>query len=300
MRLELSAADRAFQDEVRAFLDQHLTPGLRAAARRQAGVFAHADLNRRWQKILFDKGWVAPGWPARHGGAAFTAVQRFVFETELAHAGAPVLPAMGIQMCGPVLMEYGTPDQKGFFLPRILSGEHYWCQGYSEPGSGSDLASLQMRAVRDGDDYVLDGSKIWTTHAQFANWIFLLVRTSTEGKPQGGITFLLAPMTTPGITVTPIISISGEHEVNQVFFEGARVPVANRVGEENQGWTVATYLLQVERGGFYAARMRQALQSLKDMAVADKGFEGALVNQRRRSAAGCGRARGHRRGRRRR
>ncbi len=279
MRLELSAADVAFQNEVRAFLEQHLTPELRSAAQRQAGVFAHADLNRRWQKVLFDKGWIAPGWPAQHGGAAFSPVQRFIFESELAAAGAPVLPAMGIQMCGPVLMEYGAPAQKAFFLPRILSGEHYWCQGYSEPGSGSDLASLQTRAVRNGEDYVVDGSKIWTTHAHFANWIFLLVRTSSEGKPQSGITFLLAPLDTPGITVAPIISISGEHEVNQVFFDGARIPIANRVGEENHGWTVAKYLLQFERGGFYAARMRRALRELKDMAMAERGSENAAVNQ---------------------
>ncbi|MGH7734991.1 MAG: acyl-CoA dehydrogenase family protein, partial [Gemmatimonadales bacterium] len=151
MRLELSPADSAFRDEVRSFLDEHLTIELRQAAQRQAGVFAHPDLNLRWQKILFDRGWAAPGWPAQYGGAAFSPVQRFIFESELAQAGAPVLPAMGIQMCGPVLMEYGTTEQKAHFLPRILSGEHYWCQGYSEPGSGSDLASIGARAERDGD-----------------------------------------------------------------------------------------------------------------------------------------------------
>jgi alkylation response protein AidB-like acyl-CoA dehydrogenase len=176
-------------------------------------------------------------------------MQRHIFADECAKANAPVIPAMGLQMCGPVLMGYGTPEQKAFFLPRMLSGEHYWCQGYSEPGSGSDLASLQTRAVRDGDDYVVDGSKIWTTHAHFANWMFLLVRTRTDGKPQAGISFLLTPMDAPGISVRPIISISGEHEVNQVFFDGVRIPVANRVGEENQGWTVAKHLLEFERGG---------------------------------------------------
>jgi len=168
-------------------------------------------------------------------------------------AGAPVLPAMGLQMCGPVLMRYGTPEQKAFFLPRMLSGEHYWCQGYSEPQSGSDLASLQIRAVRDGDAYRVSGSKLWTTHAHYANWMFLLVRTSTEGKPQAGITFLLTPMDAPGITVQPIISISGEHEVNQVFFDDVLIPVANRVGDEHQGWTVAKALLEFERGGGAAA-----------------------------------------------
>jgi acyl-CoA dehydrogenase len=164
-------------------------------------------------------------------------------------------------------MRYGTDDQKAFFLPRMLSGEHYWCQGYSEPQSGSDLASLQIRAVRDGDDYVVTGSKLWTTHAHYANWMFLLVRTATEVKPQAGITFLLTPMDAPGITVQPIISISGEHEVNQVFFDEVRIPVANRVGEENQGWTVAKALLEFERGGGAAASgLKAQLQSARRVA----------------------------------
>jgi alkylation response protein AidB-like acyl-CoA dehydrogenase len=181
-------------------------------------------------------------------------------------------------MCGPVLMGYGTPEQKAYFLPRILSGEHYWCQGYSEPGSGSDLASLQCRAVRDGDDYVIDGTKIWTTHAHFANWMFVLVRTSTSGKPQGGITFLLVDMATPGLTVTPIITMSGEHEVNQVFFDQVRVPVANRVGEENDGWTVAKYLLQFERGGgSMAARLKGALRNIRRMACAEPAEGGGVI-----------------------
>ena len=173
---------------------------------------------------------------------------------------------MGLQMCGPVLIGHGTQAQKDFHLPRILSGEHYWCQGYSEPQSGSDLASLQCRAVSDGDDYVIDGSKIWTTHAQHANWIFMLVRTRAEGKPQAGITFLLVDMKTPGISVRPIISISGEHEVNQTFFDCVRVPKSNRVGEENNGWTVAKYLLEFERGGSYAPRIRGLLRRVRAMA----------------------------------
>ena len=253
MQTALSAADVAFRDEVRAFLDQRLTPELRAANARQAGVFAEGALNRAWHAILYEKGWIAPGWPVEYGGTGWSPIQRHIFADECAKADAPVIPAMGLQMCGPVLMGYGAPEQKAFFLPRMLSGEHYWCQGYSEPQSGSDLASLQTRAVRDGDDYVVDGSKIWTTHAHFANWMFLLVRTRTEGKPQAGISFLLTPMDAPGITVRPIISISGEHEVNQVFFDAVRIPVANRVGEENQGWTVAKHLLEFERGGGVAA-----------------------------------------------
>jgi len=260
----------AFQAEVRAFLAEALTPELRTLTARQAGVFAEGELCRRWHRILYEKGWVAPSWPAEHGGPGWSPMQRFIFADECVKAGAPVLPAMGLQMCGPVLMRYGTDEQKAQFLPRMLSGEHYWCQGYSEPQSGSDLASLQIRAVRDGDDYRVSGSKLWTTHAHYANWMFLLVRTATEGKPQAGITFLLTPMDAPGITVQPIISISGEHEVNQVFFDDVRIPVANRVGEENQGWTVAKALLEFERGGGAAASgLRAQLRMARKIAEAE-------------------------------
>ena len=263
----MSAEDLAFRDEVRAFLAEMLTPDLRAAAARQAGVFADASLNQVWHRILHAKGWIAPSWPADYGGPGWTPTQRHIFADECARADAPVVPAMGLQMCGPVLMTYGTPAQKAFFLPRMLSGEHYWCQGFSEPQSGSDLASLQTRAVRDGDHYVVNGSKIWTTHAQFANWMFLLVRTATEGKPQAGISFLLTPMDAPGLTVRPIISMSGEHEVNQVFFDDVRIPVANRVGEENQGWTVAKALLVFERGGGVAAsRLTKLVEQARRLA----------------------------------
>ena len=253
MHMRWNEAERAFRDEVRAFLDAALTPDIREAQARQAGVFSEGELCKRWHKVLYAKGWVAPSWPVEHGGPGWSPMQKFIFADECAKANAPVLPAMGLQMCGPVLMRYGTPEQKAFFLPRMLSGEHYWCQGYSEPQSGSDLASLQIRAVRQGDDYVVTGSKLWTTHAHYANWMFLLVRTAADGKPQAGITFLLTPMDAPGITVQPIISISGEHEVNQVFFDEVRIPVANRVGEEHQGWTVAKALLEFERGGGAAA-----------------------------------------------
>jgi alkylation response protein AidB-like acyl-CoA dehydrogenase len=270
MHMDLSAEDLSFRDDVRAFLDKRFTPDLRAAAARQAGVFAEPDLNRRWHRILFEQGWAAPAWPREYGGPGFTPVQRYLFDSELAEVGAPALPAMGLQMCGPVLMGYGTADQKAFFLPRILSGEHYWCQGYSEPGAGSDLAALQCRAVRDGDDYLVNGTKIWTTHAHAANWMFLLARTASEGKPQAGITFLLLDMSTPGLTVQPIITISGEHEVNQVFFDNVRIPVANRVGEENKGWTVAKYLLEFERGGgSFASRLKGAMRQVRAMARAD-------------------------------
>jgi alkylation response protein AidB-like acyl-CoA dehydrogenase len=271
-----------FRAEVRAFLDGALTPELREQTARQTGVLAEGDLCRRWQRILHARGWAAPAWPQEYGGPGWSPMQRFIFTDECARAGAPVLPGMGLQMCGPVLMRYGTAEQKSFFLPRILSGEHYWCQGYSEPQSGSDLASLQMRAVRDGDDYVLTGSKIWTTHAHHANWMFLLVRTSNEAKPQAGITFLLTPMDTAGITVRPIISLSGEHEVNQVFFDDVRVPVGNRVGEENRGWTVAKALLEFERGGgAFASRLWQQLRTARQIAVSEGWWEGEPIFRRR-------------------
>jgi alkylation response protein AidB-like acyl-CoA dehydrogenase len=241
-----------FRAEVRAFLGEALTPELRAWSARQAGVFAEPELARVWHRILYDKGWIAPAWPEAWGGTGWTPQERLIFETECALAGAPALPAMGLQMCGPVLIMRGTQAQKDYFLPRILSGEHYWCQGYSEPQSGSDLASIRCRAVRDGDDYVIDGDKIWTTHAHAANWIFVLVRTGAGGRPQEGITFLLVPLDSPGVTVRPILSMSGEHEVNQVFFDGVRTPATNRVGEENEGWAVAKELLEFERGGPFA------------------------------------------------
>jgi alkylation response protein AidB-like acyl-CoA dehydrogenase len=263
VQLRLSPEDEVFRREVRAFLESAFTADMREEAARQVGVFAEADLALRWQKILYGKGWVAPSWPKEHGGTGWNTIQRYIFDTECALLGTPILPAMGLQMCGPVLLRYGSEAQKQFFLPRILSGEHYWCQGYSEPGSGSDLASLQCRAVRDGTDYVVDGTKIWTTHAQYANWIFLLVRTAAAPKPQAGISFLLARLDTPGVKVRPIRSMSGEHEVNQIFFDGVRVPADNLVGEENGGWGIAKYLLEFERGGVSAtARTRRILAEL--------------------------------------
>ena len=266
----LSPEDESFRQEVRKFLSTEFTAEMREEARLQTGIFAEGGLARRWHKTLYDKGWIAPSWPKSFGGAEFTPTQQYIFTEECAAAGTPALPAMGLQMCGPVIMQYGTPEQKEFFLPRLLSGEHYWCQGYSEPQAGSDLASLRTRAVRDGDDYVVNGQKIWTTHAQYANWIFLLVRTSTEGRPQAGISFLLVPMDTPGITVRPIRSMSGEHEVNEVFFDDVRVPVKNRVGEENKGWSVAKFLLINERGGGSSSTgyLKSALRGVREIRAA--------------------------------
>lgn len=274
MHLELSPDDRAFQQDVAAFLAESFTPDLRAATQRQAGVFAEASVNRRWHKILHEKGWVAPSWPKEYGGTGWNVVQRYIFDSECALAGTPALPAMGLQMCGPVIMRFGSNEQKQYYLPRILSGEHYWCQGYSEPGSGSDLASLQCRARREGEHYIVNGTKIWTTHAQYANWMFLLVRTDTSAKPQAGITFLLLDMATPGITVAPIITLSGEHEVNQVFFDNVRIPVANRMGDENDGWTVAKYLLEFERGHAFASRIRGLVRQVRLMAGHERNGQG--------------------------
>lgn len=257
----------AFRDEVRNFLEQSLTPEILEGGRRMTSVFAEKSVSVAWQRVLHSKGWVAPSWPVEYGGTGWNEAERYIFASECARAGAPSLAPMGLKMVGPAIMHFGTDVQKTFFLPRILSAEHYWCQGYSEPGSGSDLASLQLRAISDGDDYVLNGSKIWTTHAHVADWMFCLVRTRTEGKPQAGITFLLLDMKTPGITVKPIITLAGDHELNQVFFDDVRVPKANRLGQENDGWTVAKYLLTFERGsGGAAAGLKANLDRLRNAA----------------------------------
>lgn len=277
MDLNFTAEDAAFRNEVRAFLDTHLTPELREAGKRTTSVFTDKKWNLAWQKILYQKGWVAPHWPVEYGGTGWSEMQRYIFASECARAGTPQLSPMGLRMCGPMLMKFGTPEQKAFYLPRILAGEDYWCQGYSEPGSGSDLASLQLKAVRDGDHYVLNGTKIWTTHAHFANRMFCLTRTDNTGKNQEGITFLLIDMDTPGLKVEPIITLAGEHEVNQVFFDDVRVPVANRVGAENDGWTVAKYLLEFERGGAFAAGLAVGIEKIREVAAGERADDGGRL-----------------------
>jgi len=273
-----SPADEEFRREVREFLARELTPDLRRAARRTTTVFADKDVAMQWQAILLRKGWAVPSWPVEYGGTNWTTTQKYIFGEECAKAGTPGLIPLGLRMLAPVLFRYGTPQQKSYYLPRMLSGEHYWCQGYSEPGSGSDLSSLKTRAVKDGDDYVVNGTKIWTTHAQFADHIFCLVRTDDTGKPQAGITFLLIEMNRPGITVKPIITIAADHEVNQVFFDNVRVPQSNRVGPEDEGWTVAKYLLEFERGGGGAsARLKIALGELRSIAQRQPDGGGASL-----------------------
>ena len=263
MDMALSAADTAFAEEVRAFLATNLPDHLRDGAARTPGVFVEPDIGIEWQRILHEKGWLAVHWPVEDGGTGWTPTQRYLFDRECALAGAPSLSVLGLKLVGPVICRFGTPEQKAHFLPRILSGEDSWCQGYSEPGSGSDLASLKTRAVRDGDRYRITGSKIWTTHAHYANWIFALVRTDPEARPQSGISFLLVPMDQPGVSVTPIITLAGDHEVNAVFFDEAETGVENRIGDEGQGWTIAKFLLENERGGScYAPRLLVALDRL--------------------------------------
>jgi alkylation response protein AidB-like acyl-CoA dehydrogenase len=270
MDLNWSAADRAFRDEVREFLATKLPPELRAKGKSLTSVYADHDTTMAWHDILYRKGWIAPAWPKEYGGCGWSVVQRYIWASETTAAGAPPLSPMGLGMCGPVLIGHGNPEQKSHYLPRILSGEHFWCQGYSEPGSGSDLASLQMSAVEDGDDFVCNGHKIWTTHANIANWIFCLVRTAREKIPQLGITFLLIDMKTPGVTVKPIVMLSGEHIQNEVFFTDVRVPKKNAVGRVGEGWTVAKYLMQFERGGGSAAPgLKNRLEKIRAIARAE-------------------------------
>ena len=268
MNIGFSAEHEDFRSEVRAFLAEALTDDLIEAQQACPGIFLDYEHNIRWHRILHGKGWVAPAWPKEYGGTGWDLVQRYIWTTETTLASAPSLAPMGLGMCGPMLIGHGTQAQRDYYLPRILSGEDYWCQGYSEPGSGSDLASLSLSARRDGEHYVLNGTKIWTTHAHFANRMFALVRTLSADKPQHGITFLLLDMDSPGITVEPIVFASGTHEVNQVFFDDVQVPVANRVGEEDQGWTVAKYLLEFERGGGGTAAHRSALTRVRRLAEA--------------------------------
>ncbi|WP_156681006.1 acyl-CoA dehydrogenase family protein [Sphingomonas profundi] len=273
MDLLLTEAQQAFRAEVRAFLAAELTPALREGQQRSAGVYPEPEISGAWQRTLHCKGWVAPTWPVEHGGTGWNAIERFIFECECALAGAPIVYPIGIRLAGPVILAYGTAEQKATWLPRILSGEDYWCQGFSEPGAGSDLASLATRAVREGDDYIVNGSKIWTTHAHHANRMFALVRTADTPKRQDGISFLVLDLDTPGIEVRPIRSIGGDHDVNQVFFTDVRVPAAHRIGAEGQGWEQAKYLLEFERGtGLFSSRLRSSMKRLEDATAASRPF----------------------------
>jgi len=268
MDLAFSPEDLAFRDEVRAFIDANYPKHLKGSGPRE-------DLSRddmlAWHKILGRKGWSAPAWPVEYGGPGWNSVQRYIWSEENARAETIAPLPFGINMVGPVIYTFGTPEQKAQHLPGILSGDVWWCQGYSEPGAGSDLASLRTRAERvteDGKDYyIVNGQKTWTTLAQHADWGFFLVRTDPTAKPQEGISFLLIDMNTPGITVRPIITLGGEHEVNEVWLENVKVPVENRVFHENKGWTCAKFLLAHERTGIAGvARSKRGVERLRDIA----------------------------------
>jgi acyl-CoA dehydrogenase len=246
----LNAQEQQFRAEVREFLARELTPETVRATDQHRSLFLPPEVTLPWQRKLLARRWLAPHWPAEYGGSGWTAMQYFIFETEAGRAGAPLLGPFGLKYLGPVLIKFGTHEQRLRFLPRILDGQDYWCQGYSEPAAGSDLAGLQCTARREGDEYVVNGTKLWTTHAQYANWIFCLVRTATEARPQAGISFLLVDLRSAGVAVTPIRSFAGEHEVNQVFFDSVRIPASQRVGTEGEGWAIARYLLEFERGTF--------------------------------------------------
>jgi len=266
MDMRFSPEELAFRDEVREFIANNYPQELRGARR---GEMSKEDI-LKWHRILYKKGWVAPHWPVEYGGTGWTITQRYIWNEENARAETTPLLPFGLSMVGPVIYTFGNEEQKKRFLPGILSGDDWWCQGYSEPGSGSDLASLRTKAVREGDHYIVNGSKTWTTLAQHADWMFCLVRTDPNAKQQEGISFLLIDMKTPGITVRPIITMDGSHEVNEVFLEEVKVPAENLIGEENKGWTYAKFLLGNERSGIAGvARSKKAIERLKKLAGAE-------------------------------
>ena len=271
MDLQFSPEDEAFREEVRAWIAAEYDDDLRLAMSQTRNGYLDKERLARWQKKLASKGWLAVDWPEEYGGPGFTPTQRYIWGVEMATANVPPTIPFGVRMCAPVLMAFGSDEQKAEHLPAMRNFDRWWCQGYSEPGSGSDLAALQMRADRDGDHYILNGSKIWTTLAQHADWIFCLVRTSQEAKRQDGISFVLVDMSTPGISVRPLPTLEGPldglQEINQVFFDNVRVPVKNRVGEEGKGWTYAKYLLEFERGNAYAPGLNAQLKKVKKIAA---------------------------------
>ena len=265
MRIELSKSDLAFKDEVQNFINKNHPEELGLKIGNGGKPTKEETIN--WQIALNDKGWLAPNWPIDYGGCNWSPIQRYIFDQETAFANTPQIIPFGVNMIGPVLINYGTEKQKSYFLPKILKSEHWWCQGYSEPGSGSDLASLKTKAERKGDFFLINGTKTWTTLAQYADWMFCLVRTNNTGKPQEGITFVMIDMKTQGVSVEPIITIDGSHEVNTVYLEDVKVPLDNIIFEENKGWTVAKYLLSHERTTIAAVgRSKSAIKKLKEIA----------------------------------
>ena len=281
MNLDLSAAESAFRDEVRAFIRAKLPADIAAKVLHLKRLEREDFL--RWARILHERGWSGPSWPKQFGGPGWSAIEQHIFDEECHAAGAPMLLPFGVRMVAPVIMAFGSREQQEFFLPLILSGEHWWCQGYSEPGSGSDLASLKTRAELRGDRYVVNGQKTWNTFGQHADWIFCLVRTDPTARSQSGITFLLIDMKSPGITVRPIPLIDGEaDEVNEIWFDNVEVPVGNRVGEENKGWTYAKYLLAHERVNIaQVGQCKRELLMLKQLAARESSAGKPLIEDAR-------------------
>lgn len=267
MDLSFSKEDLAFRDEVRAFIAEAYDEDLRAKNAQSKNGYLDKEGMLKWQRALYRKGWAAPNWPVEFGGPGWTPTQKYIFELEMSAAGTPTMSPMGLKMVGPVIMAFGSDAQKKRHLPPILASEIWWCQGYSEPGSGSDLASLQMKCEDKGDHYLLNGSKIWTTHAQWADWMFNLVRTDPKVKPQEGISFILVDMKAPGIKVEPLVTldypVAGQQEINQVFYDDVKVPKENLIGQLNKGWDYAKYLLSFERGNAYGPGLKRALNKVR-------------------------------------
>jgi len=277
MDLSFSPEDLAFQETVRDWLRTNLPAEIKH--KMHVGLELTKEERIDWQNRLSAKGWMAPGWPVKYGGQDWSVTQRHIFEEEFARNDAPSMLPFGVAMVAPVIIEFGSEEQREHYLPRILSSEDWWCQGYSEPGSGSDLASLQLKAERQGDEYLLNGQKTWITLAQFANWIFVLARTDASAKKQNGISFILVDMATPGVTVRPIETIDGGHEINEVSFENVRVPAKNLVGKENEAWTYAKFLLEHERNGTAGvAGSFHMIERLKQMAKSERVNGSALLD----------------------
>jgi alkylation response protein AidB-like acyl-CoA dehydrogenase len=276
-----SPAEQTWRKQVREFIEQEAPAELRSAGGGEGGLFGRLGAVKQWRDKVAAKGWIAPSWPTKYGGAEMSVVEQFIMNEEFAEAGVPAnVGGFGVMMIGPTLIEHGTEEQKEEHLGRILRGEVIWCQGYSEPGAGSDLAALQTRAVRDGDDYVLNGQKIWTTGAQFSDWMYMLARTDPEAPKHRGITYLLVDMKSPGVTVQPLTTMANQQTFNEVFFEDVRVPVKNRVGEENRGWYIGTTTLDFERSSIGSAiGVRKALEGLMRRAKEgeDASFDRASV-----------------------
>jgi alkylation response protein AidB-like acyl-CoA dehydrogenase len=280
MNLDLDDSELAFRDEVRSFFAGCLPAAWRARVR--AGIRLEPAECIAYQKSLAERGWGAPTWPREFGGTGWTPTQQYLFESEASRADAPVQFHQGLELIGPILFTYGSAQQKAKYLPRIISADDWWCQGYSEPGAGSDLASLRTRAVRDGDSYVITGQKTWTSYAHVASHMFILARTSEEKRKQSGISLLLMDMTTPGITVRPIDSLDERHHVNEVYLDDVRVPVGNLVGEEGNGWSYGKVLLDRERGvtSANALRLPQQLRAVREAASRARSGGRPLIEER--------------------